>query len=67
MEFYLERAGTYDRFVNNLSGMPRTPRAVVIRSIFGRFNGGSTSEIQRVDGDREMNHVGTGIGTRIRD
>ena len=49
VEFYLERAGTYDRFVNNLSGMPRTPRSVVIRSIFGRFNGGSTSEIQRVD------------------
>jgi len=49
VEFYLERAGSYDRFLNNLSGMPRTPGAVVIRSIFGRFNGGSMSEIQRVD------------------
>jgi hypothetical protein len=49
VEFYLGRAGTYERFVKNLSGIPRTPGAVVIRSIFGRFNGGSTSEIQRVD------------------
>ena len=49
VEFYLERAGTYGRFVNNLSSIPRTPQAVVIRSIFGRFDGGSTSVIQPVD------------------
>jgi hypothetical protein len=49
VEFYLRRAGTHRRFVNTLSGMPRTPDAVIIRSIFNRVNGGSTSEIQRVD------------------
>ena len=49
VEFYLERAGTYDRFVNNLSRIPRTPRAVVIRSVFGRFGGGSESMIQPVE------------------
>jgi hypothetical protein len=49
VEFYLEREGTYGRFVSNLSGLPRTPHAVVIRSIFGRFDGGSRSVIQPVD------------------
>jgi len=49
VEFYLERGGSYGRFVNNLSSIPRTPRAVVIRSVFGRFGGGSESMIQPVE------------------
>jgi hypothetical protein len=43
VEYYLERSGTYPRFTNNLARIPRSPRAVVIRSIFGRFTGGSTT------------------------
>jgi len=49
VEFYLRRSGTHERFVSTLSRIPRTPRAVIIRSIFGRFDGGSTSVVQRVD------------------
>jgi hypothetical protein len=43
VEFYLARAGTLDRFLDNLAHLPRAPGAVVIRSVFGRFNGGSAS------------------------
>jgi hypothetical protein len=47
VEFYLEREGTYSRFVANLARMPRAPNGVVIRSVFGR-GGGSLSEIQTI-------------------
>jgi hypothetical protein len=47
VEFYLEREGSYARFLANLSRMPRAPNSVVIRSIFGR-GGGSLSEVQPV-------------------
>jgi hypothetical protein len=43
VEYYLERSGTYPRFTNNLARIPRSRHAVVIRSIFGRFTGGSTT------------------------
>lgn len=46
VEYYLERAGTFARFADNLSRIPRTSRSVVIRSI---FHGGSTSTVQPVD------------------
>jgi hypothetical protein len=49
VESYLQRAGTFGRFADNLSRIPHTSRSVVIRSIFGRFNGGSTSVVQPVD------------------
>jgi hypothetical protein len=49
VEFYLQRNGTYPRFLANLSQMPHTPRAVVIRSIFNRGMGGSMSEVRPVD------------------
>jgi hypothetical protein len=49
VEFYLERQGTYAQFLANLSQMPRTPRTVVIRSIFNRSMGGSMSEVEPVD------------------
>jgi hypothetical protein len=49
VEFYLERQGTYSRFVANLSQMPRTSRSVVIRSVFNRGMGGSMSVLQPVD------------------
>jgi hypothetical protein len=48
VEFYLARSGGLDRFRRNLAQMPRTPAAVIIRSVFGRFNGGSTSVIENV-------------------
>jgi hypothetical protein len=48
VEFYLARAGTLDRFLENLARMPRRRNAVVIRSVFGRSIGGSTSATQPV-------------------
>jgi hypothetical protein len=47
VEFYLERDGSYQRFAENLSRMPRTANSVLIRSIFGR-GGGSLSELQPI-------------------
>jgi hypothetical protein len=49
VEFYLYRAGTVDRFLANLAGLPHSSRAVIIRSVFGRYNGGSASVTEPVD------------------
>jgi hypothetical protein len=51
VEFYLDRQGSYQRFLSNLGRVPHTSRSVVIRSnFFNRgFAGGSTSEIQPVE------------------
>jgi hypothetical protein len=49
VEFYLERDGTYPKFVANLSRLPRHNRTVLIRSIFNRGMGGSTSVVQPVE------------------
>ena len=52
VEFYLFGDGRFDRFVGNLSGMPRAEHGVVIRSIFGRYaryGGGSSSHLQSVN------------------
>lgn len=48
VEFYLERDGTYPRFLANLARMPRTGNSVIIRSMFGR-GGGSVSLVQPID------------------
>jgi len=51
VEFYLFGDARFDRFVSNLSSLPRTEQAVVIRSVFGRFamgSGGSSSHVQSV-------------------
>jgi hypothetical protein len=49
VEFYLERDGSYRGFIGNLARIPRTNRAVIIRSIFGRGSGGSLSVTEPVD------------------
>ncbi len=49
VEFYLERDGSYLRFIANVSGIPRTPRSVIIRSIFGRGGGRSLSVVQNLN------------------
>ena len=49
VEFYLDRAGTLDRFLQNLGQLPRMREAVVIRSVFGRFGRGSTSVLEPVE------------------
>jgi hypothetical protein len=49
VEFYLDRDGSYQRFISNLSHMPRTSRTVIIRSIFNRGMGGSMSVVQPVE------------------
>lgn len=50
VEFYLQREGSYLRFVNNLGRLPYTKHSVIIRSIFNRGMGiGSMSEIQAVE------------------
>lgn len=36
VEFYLMRAGTFDRFAENLERLPRDEKSVIIRSFFGR-------------------------------
>lgn len=49
VEFYLARAGTVDAFEANLASLPRLPGAVIIRAVFGRFEGGSRSVVQPID------------------
>jgi hypothetical protein len=49
VEFYLERSGSYPRFLANLARLPYTTDAVVIRSIFNRGMGGSMSVVEPVD------------------
>jgi hypothetical protein len=47
VEDYLFRAGSFGRYVDNLSRLPRTPRTVVIRSVFR--GGPSVSLVQRLE------------------
>ena len=49
VEFYLDRDGSYQRFISNLSHMPHTSRTVIIRSVFNRGTGGSLSVVQPVE------------------
>jgi hypothetical protein len=57
VEFYLSRGDGFDRFIGNLSRLPRSDRSLVIRSIFpGGFGSVeaapgyySASVVQRVD------------------
>ena len=49
VEFYLQRDGSYQRFVNNLGALPHTERSVIIRSHFDRGFGGSISEVRPVE------------------
>jgi hypothetical protein len=49
VEFYLARAGTRERFLDNLAQMPRRRDGVVIRSLFGLFCSGSTSVTERFE------------------
>lgn len=51
VEFYLEREGSYLRFVSNLGRLPHTNRSVVIRSVFNRggMRSGSMSVLQPVE------------------
>ena len=54
VEFYLYGQGAYTRFVSNLRTVPRGKRAVLIRSVFGRFlfaarpGDASTSQLHEV-------------------
>jgi hypothetical protein len=51
VEFYLFGDPRFERYVANLSRLPRGEHSVVIRSIFGRYTwpgGGSTSRVQQV-------------------
>ena len=36
VEDYLFRGGVFDKYMENMKLLPRTPRSVVIRSVFGR-------------------------------
>lgn len=49
VEFYLDRQGSYQRFISNLGRLPHTSRSVIIRSRFNRGFGASTSEVQPVE------------------
>ncbi len=51
VEFYLFREDSFPQFVDNLSRLPRTQRALLIRSVFGgggRYGGGSVSMTQNI-------------------
>jgi hypothetical protein len=48
VEYYLQRDGTYARFVDNLTSLPRSGKALIIRSVFGGGGGSSYSETQPV-------------------
>jgi hypothetical protein len=51
VEFYLFREDSFPQFVDNLSHLPHTPRALIVRSVFGgggRFGGGSVSLTQNI-------------------
>jgi len=58
VEFYLDRQGSYQRFVNNLGRLPHTSRSVIIRSIFNRGIGGSVSEVRPVEEVLKQSAVG---------
>ncbi len=47
VELYLFRQGTFSKFIDNLSHLPRTNRSLLIRSVF--FNAPSSSFVQPVD------------------
>ena len=47
VENYLFRGGTFEAYAGNLRALPRSPHAVVIRSVFR--GGPSTSSLQRID------------------
>lgn len=47
VENYLFQDGRFEQFVRNLAGLPRSPRALVIRSVFR--GGPSVSQVQGVD------------------
>jgi hypothetical protein len=47
VEDYLFRGGSFGRFADNLSRLPRTPQAMMIRSVFR--GGPSVSLVQRLD------------------
>jgi hypothetical protein len=54
VEFYLFGAGTFPAFVENLKGLPRTDRSLIIRSVFGGLGQSapgyySSSLVQPVD------------------
>src|SRR5690349_22371630 len=49
VEHYLEQEGSYQRFISNLGRLPHTNQSVIIRSIFNRGIGGSTSEVKSVE------------------
>jgi hypothetical protein len=56
VEFYLQREGTFPRFLANLRRIPHAENAVIIRSLFGRYAFGarrpaddSVSEVQAID------------------
>jgi hypothetical protein len=51
VEFYLFGDGRFSSFVTNLNRVPRGPKSVIIRSVFGRYAwpaGGSSSHVQPV-------------------
>lgn len=49
VEFYLARDGTLEAFTRNLARLPRMPGAVIVRSVFGRFEGGSRSGVEPIE------------------
>jgi hypothetical protein len=47
VEQYLFRAGSFDRFARNLTAIPHDDRTIIIRSVFGGWEG-STSQVRSI-------------------
>jgi hypothetical protein len=58
VEFYLFGDGRFDRFANNVAGMPRAGNGVIIRSVFGRYSMGSRGSSQHL---QPLDHLVTGF------
>lgn len=67
VEFYLVQQGTLDDWIANLATLPRTPEAVVIRSVFPTFRRGHPSAVPGYYAAQSLQRVGTLVGTPFRD
>jgi hypothetical protein len=59
VEYYLQRQGTFDKFVENLKTLPIDSRSVIIRSYFNYY--------APAHPQAEPNHVSTQLMERIDD
>jgi len=67
VEFYLVQQGTVGAWLANLATLPRTPEAVVIRSVFPTFRRDHPSAVPGYYSAQSLQPVSTLVGTSFRD